>query len=164
MSFRTIIFGYGDQRLYHVHGKARVKKLTDIPQASVGAPIPVVIAGAQSFALALYADTYDLDWGGSTVRQVDPDTKERSVVIDRFDGCYVHVFGPPNSDAFSGHPLYERGLRRSSNSADQGPAGQGSGLPLHILGGREMGDLTLGIPRFCCRKTPPPSNAAELGR
>ena len=101
--------------MYHVHGKDRVKELKDIPQSSVGAPIPVVIAGEDSLAVAFYAETYDREWDGSTVRKVDPDTKERSVVIVRFDDCYAHLFGPPNSEAFSGHPLYERGLRPFRN-------------------------------------------------
>ncbi len=101
--------------MYHVHGKDRVKVLTDIPQSSVGAPIPVIIAGEDSLAVAFYAEPNDREWDGSTVRQVDPDTKERSVVIIRFDDCYAHLFGPPNSEAFSGHPLYERGLRPFRN-------------------------------------------------
>jgi hypothetical protein len=30
----------------------------------------------------------------------------------RFDLCYIMKFGYPNDEALSGHPLYEKGLRR----------------------------------------------------
>jgi len=101
--------------MYPADHKDRVQELSDIPQSSVGAPIPVVIAGEHSLAVAFYAEIYDPEWDGSTVRKVDPDTKEKSVIIVRFDGCYAHLFGPPDSEAFSGHPLYERGLRPFRN-------------------------------------------------
>ncbi len=101
--------------MYQVDGNDRVQELTDIPQSSVGAPIPVVIAGEQSLALAFYEEISDPEWDGSTARTVDPDTKEKSVVIVRFTDCYVHLFGSPNNEAFSGHPLYERGLRAHRN-------------------------------------------------
>jgi len=28
-----------------------------------------------------------------------------------FEGAYAHRFGPPNDEAFAGHPLADRGLR-----------------------------------------------------
>ncbi len=101
--------------MYQVDGNDRVQELTDIPQSSVGAPIPVVIAGEQSLALAFYEEIFDPEWDGSTARIVDPDTKEKSIVIVRFADCYAHLFGPPNNEVFSGHPLYERGLRPHRN-------------------------------------------------
>ncbi len=101
--------------MYQVDGKDRVRELTDIPQSSVGAPIPVVIAGEQSLALVFYEEISDPEWDGSTARLVEPDTKERSVVTVRFVDCYAHLFGPPDNEIFSGHPLYERGLRAHRN-------------------------------------------------
>jgi hypothetical protein len=32
-------------------------------------------------------------------------------VLLEFSGCYAHLFGPPNDEAFSGHPLASRGLQ-----------------------------------------------------
>ncbi len=109
---RAALSGKG---MYQVDGKDRVRELTDIPQSSVGAPIPVVIAGEQSLALAFYEEISDPGWDGSTSRLVDPDTKEKSVVIIRFADCSAHLFGEPNSEILSGHPLYERGLRAHGN-------------------------------------------------
>jgi hypothetical protein len=33
------------------------------------------------------------------------------MAVVRFLGCYAHMFGPPNDEAFDGHPLSNRGLR-----------------------------------------------------
>jgi hypothetical protein len=40
---------------------------------------------------------------------VDEDGDVMAVV--RFVGCYAHMFGPPNDEAFMGHPLASRGLK-----------------------------------------------------
>jgi hypothetical protein len=39
------------------------------------------------------------------------DPQEEAVVLLEFSGCYAHLFGPPNDEAFSGHPLASRGLQ-----------------------------------------------------
>jgi hypothetical protein len=38
------------------------------------------------------------------------DPQEEAVVLLEFSACYAHLFGPPNDEAFSGHPLASRGL------------------------------------------------------
>ena len=101
--------------MYQVDDKDRVRDLTDIPQSSVGAPVPAVIAGEHSLAVVFYAETHDPDWDGATARVVDADSSEEPTVIVRFEACYAHMFGPPNDEAFSGHPLYHRGLRPYGN-------------------------------------------------
>lgn len=32
------------------------------------------------------------------------------MAVVRFESCWAHYFGSPNSEALHGHPLYERGL------------------------------------------------------
>ncbi len=101
--------------MYRVDEKDRVREITGIPQSSVGAPIPAVIAGEHSIAIVFYAQTYDPGWDGSTVRIVNTDSSNEPSVIVRFDSCYAHLFGLPNDEAFSGHPLCEHGLRPYAN-------------------------------------------------
>jgi len=100
--------------MYQVDDKDRVLEIKDIPQSSVGAPIPAVISGEHSAAIVFYTQSIDPEWDGSTVRVVDADSHEPSVMV-RFDSCYVHTFGPPNDEVFSSHPLYERGLHPYAN-------------------------------------------------
>ncbi len=101
--------------MYQVDSKDSVREISDIPQSSVGAPIPAVIAGEHSAAIVFYAQTNDPGWDGSTVRMVNTDSGNEPSVIIRFDSCYAHFFGPPNDEAFFGHPLYGRGVRPYKN-------------------------------------------------
>jgi hypothetical protein len=36
---------------------------------------------------------------------------DEPIAIVCFHGCRAHIFGPPNDEAFYGHPLASRGLR-----------------------------------------------------
>jgi hypothetical protein len=60
--------------------------------------------------LAYYIEDAPENWDGSTIRMVTPTDADQSVAIIRFRFCYAHMFGPPNDEAFSGHPLASRGL------------------------------------------------------
>ena len=51
----------------------------------------------------------DPDWDGTSVEVVDTDSEKESVATVCFERAYAHLFGPPNDEAFSGHPLAERG-------------------------------------------------------
>ena len=84
--------------------------LTDVPQSSIGAPIPVVAAGETSATVLYYVETDDPNWDGTSVRTVGPDSGDELIAMVRFETCYAHVLGPPNDEAFSGHPLSDRGL------------------------------------------------------
>ena len=101
--------------MFGTKSKETVKKLTDIPQSSVGAPIPAVIAGEHSVAVVFYAEIMDPDWDGSYVRVVDSSSDNKPSVIVRFSPCFAHYFGPPNDEAFSGHPLYSHGVKPYAN-------------------------------------------------
>jgi hypothetical protein len=96
--------------MYEVDARDRVVELDDVPQSSVGAPLPVVVADERTLQLAYYLAVPDADWDGSYVRVVDAAT-EAPVILVRFESAYAWFRGPPNDEAFEGHPLASRGLR-----------------------------------------------------
>ena len=95
--------------MYDVDRRDRVVELEDVPRASIGAPLPIVVADEGTLQLAYYASVSDPSWDGTSVRVVDLRTDD-PVVLVRFDGAYAWFHGPPNDEAFRGHPLASRGL------------------------------------------------------
>jgi hypothetical protein len=91
--------------MYTVDNRDKVLPMTDIPQSSIGAPIPVILADEHTTVVAYYTqeDENDLD------RDIEP------IAIITFKSCRSSLFGPPNDEAFSGHPLYSRGLKPYSS-------------------------------------------------
>ena len=96
--------------MYKIDDRDTVQKISDLPQSSVGAPVPMVVESEESTFVAYYVQQSDPDWDGTSVRVVGPASAGESVAIVKFDS-YATMFGPPNDEAFSGHPLYQRGLR-----------------------------------------------------
>jgi len=96
--------------MYEVDENDRVVQLEDFPQSSIGAPLPLVLADENAIALAYYLENRDPDWDGTTVRILDSVSSDEPVAIVRLRRCLAHMFGPPNDEAFSGHPLAARGL------------------------------------------------------
>jgi hypothetical protein len=99
------------KRMYSVDSKDFVVEITDIPQSSIGAPCPMILAREHSLHLAYYLEDPAPDWDGTTIRVVDPATSNEPVALVEFVYVYAHMFGPPNDEAFNGHPLESRGLR-----------------------------------------------------
>jgi len=97
--------------MYEVDDLDSVIELTTAPQSSVGAPIPVVLAGEHDVFLVYYVQNAPEDWDGTSVRMVGADTEGEPVAIIKFVDCYTHMFGAPNDEAFQGHPLSDRGLK-----------------------------------------------------
>ena len=97
--------------MYSVDERDKVRTLESVPQSSFGAPIPVVLADEHRVVLAYYLQESAPDWDGSTVRVVSPDDGDEPIAIVRFSCCIAHMLGPPNDEAFAGHPLANRGLR-----------------------------------------------------
>ena len=95
--------------MYEVDRKDIVVELEQVPRSSAGAPIPIVLATEGDVFLAYYLDTSD-DWDGETTRSVGLDSDGERVVVVRFKWTLAHMFGPPNDEAFEGHPLAARGL------------------------------------------------------
>lgn len=81
-----------------------------MPQSSVGAPCPMILAGEHHLHLAYYLENRSPDWDGTTVRVVGEGTSGERVALVEFTDAYAHMFGPPNDEAFSGHPLASRGV------------------------------------------------------
>ena len=96
--------------MYEVDEKDKVIPLDDVPQSSVGAPIPIVLAGEHDVLVTYYLQNTPEDWDGTTVNVVGNDIEGEPVAIVKFSLCFAHMFGPPNDEAFSGHPLSDRGL------------------------------------------------------
>jgi len=97
--------------MYEVDDLDSVVELDNLPQSSVGAPLPCVLADEHRVILAYYVEEALPGWDGSTVRIVGPSMVDEPIAIVRFKGCRAHMFGPPNDEAFAGHPLATRGLR-----------------------------------------------------
>jgi hypothetical protein len=76
----------------------------------VGAPLPVALADEGRLLLAYLPEVPIPGWDGSWTRVVDLDTTD-PVVLVRLTGVAAWQWGPPNDEAFQGHPLADRGLR-----------------------------------------------------
>lgn len=96
--------------MYEIDDKDHVIELKKVPQSSVGAPNPIVLAGELDLLLTYYLQDTPEDWDGTTVQLVDADTEGQPVAVVKFKRCTAHMFGPPNDESFSGHPLANRGL------------------------------------------------------
>ncbi len=82
--------------MYDVDSSDEVVPLTTLPQCDPGAPLPCVAAAEHVLRVAYITlgDGSDAD----------------AIVTVSFERPYAHMFGPPNDEAFHGHPLADRGL------------------------------------------------------
>lgn len=91
--------------IYDVDDKDRVIEIS-LPQSSVGAPMPIILADEHTTIIAYYLqETIEIDY----------ENENEAIAIVSFKRCYEHVLGPPNDEAFHGHPLASRGLRPYSS-------------------------------------------------
>ena len=97
--------------MYEVDDNDQIVELENVPQSSIGTPVPIVLAGEHNVILAYYVEAAPEGWNGTSVRISDSNSEGESVAIITFDRCYAHLFGPPNDETFDGHPLSNRGLR-----------------------------------------------------
>lgn len=98
--------------MYQPDDQDRVRRLTDVPQSDVGAPLPVVAADEHAVLLAYHArpkPTLEELAEIAVPQSVDAGTGG-SIAVISFRGSYASFFGPPNDEAFAGHPLAARGL------------------------------------------------------
>lgn len=96
--------------MYNVDDQDSVTEIADFPRASGGAPLPSLIATEdQTFLVFRLQETPD-GWDGNAAQMVSPDSDDRPLAIVAFDRCHARMFGPPNDEAFKGHPLSDRGL------------------------------------------------------
>jgi hypothetical protein len=97
------------REIYQVDARDRVVELSEVPQSSVGAPLPVVLADEHSVLLAYLAEERDPAWDGTTIREVTFESAEPAALV-RFERTWSFQFGAPNDEAFRGHALHDRGL------------------------------------------------------
>jgi len=74
--------------MYEVDGRDRVVELADVPQSSVGAPLPVVVDDESTLQLAYYLSVPDPDWDGSYTRVVEAATED-PIILVHFEGAYA---------------------------------------------------------------------------
>ena len=96
--------------MYEVDKRDRVVELTDLPQSSTGAPLPLVLADEHNLLLSYLTSTPEPNSGGAQVRSVGPQSPNQSVAVLRFQRPTAHMLGPPNDETLGGHPLASRGL------------------------------------------------------
>jgi len=99
--------------MYQVDEKDKVIELKNVPQSSVGAPMPVILSDEHQVFLA-YLLQYETNWNNP--KSADFERNGEPIAIIEFKMCRSFMFGSPNEEVFQGHPLYERGLRPYSVS------------------------------------------------
>jgi hypothetical protein len=97
--------------MYVVTRTDRVRELAELPQSSIGAPCPMILVGEHSLRIAYYLEEKEQGWDGTSIRLLSADQGNEPCAVVDFVTPYAHMFGPPNDEAFIGHPLAERGLR-----------------------------------------------------
>ena len=86
-------------RVYDVDAHDTVVTLDAVPPIDAGAPLPLVVADEHRVFLAYLVSEADPDRDGP-----------EGVAVVEFGLPLATLFGPPNDEAFSGHPLAARGL------------------------------------------------------
>lgn len=90
--------------MYSVDERDRVLELKDVPQSSVGAPMPIVLSNEHRVLLGYIMEET------SAATAVDDDSHDEHFALIDFAVYSSYMFGPPNDEAFEGHPLASRGL------------------------------------------------------
>jgi hypothetical protein len=96
--------------MYSVDAQDRVIELTGVPQSDVGAPSPIVLGDERVTLLAYTVQSEPLPDDGRVLTDADLDMFVEEMAIVEFQRCKSRMFGPPNDEAFAGHPLANRGL------------------------------------------------------
>lgn len=91
--------------MYVVDERDVVVRVAGIPSPSAGAPEPVIVADEGSAVVAYYGSEA-MNWDTARPEDFGP----QQVVVLRFGSVRSLMFGSPNDEAVSGHPLFGRGL------------------------------------------------------
>jgi hypothetical protein len=97
--------------MYPVDDLDTVIELPDVAPPDIGAPLPLVMGDEHTLLLAYLVSEPDPNWDGSYVTAVSAESGGMAVAIVFFHRPCAHFLGPPNDEAFNGHPLAIRGLR-----------------------------------------------------
>jgi hypothetical protein len=97
-------------KVYEVDSLDTVVELHAAPRPDIGAPLPILLCDEHHLLLAYIVSEPDPEWDGSYATLVSPESGGMAVACVRFNWPSAHMLGPPNDEAFSGHPLANRGL------------------------------------------------------
>lgn len=97
--------------MYEVDSLDKVVKLRDAPRPDTGAPLPMILCDEHHLLISNFVSEPDPKWDGSYTTMVSPESDGMAIACVRFKWPSAHMFGPPNDEAFSGHPLAARGLQ-----------------------------------------------------
>jgi hypothetical protein len=96
--------------MYPVDDLDSVLKVHTAPWPDVGAPLPVIVADDSNLLLAYVVSVQSKSKYTSQPREVSPRSSGLPIAIVKFLFPRSHMFGSPNDEAFTGHPLASRGL------------------------------------------------------
>jgi hypothetical protein len=94
--------------MYAVDALDEVKGMEGLPRSDVGAPCPLLLADEFSTVVAYHVLGGQKPAVEAMTDGIPEDGEPMAVV--HFRGRCAHLFGPPNDEAFEGHPLAARGL------------------------------------------------------
>ena len=88
--------------MYSVDERDKVIEIRTVPQSSVGAPSPIILSDEHRILLAYIIQAP----AESSLEQAEGE----DFALIEFQRYRSFMFGAPNDEAFSGHPLASRGL------------------------------------------------------
>ncbi|HYA02438.1 MAG TPA: hypothetical protein VEI04_04915 [Syntrophobacteria bacterium] len=89
----------------------RVVELRDVPQPSVNAACPVVVAGEDHLFVLYVLQSIPEGWYDTWVKIMSPDAHGEPFALIVFHHPVAYGRGVPDDEALQGHPLHKRGLR-----------------------------------------------------
>ena len=92
--------------MYSVDERDKVIEIRTVPQSSVGAPMPIILSDEHRLLLAYIIQAPSDSSLDSIVQQAEGE----DFALIEFQRYRSFMFGSPNDEAFSGHPLASRGL------------------------------------------------------
>lgn len=96
--------------MYPVDDQDCVRELKDVPQPDIGAPAPLILSDEGVTLLAYSVQGKPLPAEGRVLAESDMEMFVPDSALIEFHRCQAYTFGPPNDEAFEGHPLASRGL------------------------------------------------------
>lgn len=77
--------------MYAIDERDQVKELTDLPQSSVGAPLPLIFASEHELVVAYFVEVADPDCPVVFVEHEDGSRKMLFSSTARMFGCYIEL-------------------------------------------------------------------------
>jgi hypothetical protein len=96
--------------MYIIDQQDKVTTIKSAPQPSAGAPLPFVMSDEHNLLLVYIHEQLPGELDSSYEKVVDSNSSKDPVALIQFHHYYAYFFGPPNDEAFEGHPLADRGL------------------------------------------------------